>query len=56
MTLPVYDRDREFMFKNANDETHVGKILVVSFFVFMASVLFIRYSGKKEKSHRRYYM
>ena len=56
MSLPVFDREREFMFKNANNDTHVGKILVVSFFVFMSIILFVRYTGKKEKSRRRYGM
>jgi hypothetical protein len=56
MNLPVFDREREFMFKNANIDTYTGKTLVISFFVFMFIVLFVRYTGKREKSHRQYGM
>ena len=49
MKLPVFDRDREFMFKDVNDQSHIGKMLMVCFFLFVTIVLFVRYTGKKEK-------
>ena len=54
--LPVFDRDREFMFIDANKDTDIGKTLIFAFFIFVCAVLFIRYTCKKEKRHQQYHM
>lgn len=55
MTLPVFDREREYMFKDANTE-NFGRHFIIAFFIFIAIILFVRYSGKKERARQQYRM
>lgn len=48
--LPVFDRDREFRFIEANRNDYTNT-LVWSFFLFVFIVLFFRWKNNHERYH-----
>ncbi len=45
--LPVFDRDREFLFIEANKQDYT-QILITSFLIFGLLVLFFKYKTKRQ--------
>ena len=48
--LPVFDRDREFRFVEANNQDYTQTI-IWTFFLFVFIVLFFRFKSNRERYH-----